>query len=157
VYATDLWAQPLTDPTGRFRDCTPEWYRTNEAQTHRLVPWLNRELLVLLELSGQQARQAHLIQLIMDWVKIYPVLSPELRDQLLPYLGVRTEHFQHELHNFARTPFDLTGYDRNVTYSAARAAATVAVTSGSSSEEEVGGDDPAVQFIDEVGALGQSD
>ena len=53
---------------------------------------------------------------MVDWVKLYPISSPELRDLLLPYLGTRTEHFQHELYNFARTPFDLTGYDRNVTY-----------------------------------------
>ena len=33
VYLADLWAQPLTDT--RLRECSPEWYRANEAQTHR--------------------------------------------------------------------------------------------------------------------------
>ena len=163
VYVTDLWAQPLGDVGGRsvspssplspcchrYRECSPEWYRTNEAQTHRLVPWLNRELLVLLELSGQQGRQAHLIQSIVDWVKLYHINSPELRDLLLPYLGVRTDHFQHELLNFARTPFDLVGYDRHVTYSSRSGPHTEVVSSGSGSEGEAEGD-LSVQFIDEV-------
>jgi len=147
IYATDLWAQPLHDASGRNRECSPEWYRTNEAQTHRLVPWLNRELLVLLEMSGQQSLQAHLIQLIIDWVKVHPIQSPEMRDLLLPYLSIRTEHFQHELFNFARTPFDLTGYDRNVTYTTRAAPHTEVVSSGSESEAEGGAADTSVQVI----------
>jgi len=148
VYATDLWAQPLHDASGRNRECSPEWYRTNEAQTHRLVPWLNRELLVLLEMSGQQSLQAHLIQLIIDWVKVHPIQSPEMRDLLLPYLSIRTEHFQHELFNFARTPFDLTGYDRNVTYTTRAAPHTEVVSSGSESEVDPdGAADTSVQVI----------
>merc|ERR550519_2961512 len=129
------------------RECSPEWYRTNEAQTHRLVPWLNRELLVLLEMSGQQSLQAHLIQQIIDWVKVHPIQSPEMRDLLLPYLSIRTEHFQHELLNFARTPFDLTGYDRNVTYTTRAAPHTEVVSSGSDSEPEGGAADTSVEVI----------
>jgi len=44
--------------------------------------------------------------------------SPEMRDLLLPYLGTRTEHFQHEFYNFARSPYDLVGFDRNAEYEA---------------------------------------
>ncbi len=44
--------------------------------------------------------------------------SPEMRDLLLPYLGTRTEHFQHEFYNFARSPYDLVGFDRNAAYEA---------------------------------------
>ena len=159
VYATDLWAQPLQDATGRNRECSPEWYRTNEAQTHRLVPWLNRELLVLLEMSGQQSLQAHLIQLIIDWVKVHPIQSPEMRDLLLPYLSIRTEHFQHELLNFASTPFDLTGYDRNVTYTTRATPHTEVVSSGSESDVEasvdtsvqvIGQRTSSTEFIDQV-------
>ncbi len=51
VYRRGLWVIPdsLNDVTGRVRDCSPEWYRANLAQTHRLVPWLNREANALLE------------------------------------------------------------------------------------------------------------
>ena len=72
----------------------------------------------------------------MNWVKLYPIASPELRDLLRPYLGTRTDHFQHKLHNFARRPFDLTGYNRNVTNSARAAPHVKVVGSGSSSEAE---------------------
>ena len=59
----------------------------------------------------------------MNWVKLYPIASPELRDLLLRYLGTRTDRFQHELDNFGNTPCDLTGYDRNVMYSTRAATA----------------------------------
>ncbi len=39
----------VVDTTGRYRETSPEWFRANPAQTHRLVPWLNRELNALLE------------------------------------------------------------------------------------------------------------
>lgn len=35
---------------------------------------------------------------------------------LLPYLGQHTVHFCHELYNFANSPYDMHGYDRNVRY-----------------------------------------
>ena len=30
--STDLWAQPLGDTGGRFRECSPEWYRYSTVQ-----------------------------------------------------------------------------------------------------------------------------
>ena len=87
AYIADLWAQPLTRD-GRTRECSPEWYRNNEAQAHRLVPWLNRELNALLSINGQQSRQMHLITQIIDWIKIHAIGSQELSNSLLPYLGI---------------------------------------------------------------------
>jgi len=126
------------------RDCSPAWYRTNEAQTHRLVPWLNRELNVLLEQSGQHSQLAFLLQQIMDWVKLYNISSPEMRDLLQPYLGIRTEHFQHEFHHFARHPCDITGWDRSVRYASRPATEVVS----SDSEEGPGG--PGGRYLDEL-------
>ena len=114
VYESDLWAQPADG--GRWRECSPEWYRNNEAQTHRLVPWLNRELNAILGITGQHSRQAHLLSQIMDWITVYTIGSPDLSERLLPHIGTNTEHFQHELLQFARSPYDITGYDRNVRY-----------------------------------------
>ena len=85
VYLADLWAQPLSDT--RVRETSPEVYRNSEANTGRLVPWLNRELNALLSLSGQQGRQAFLITQILDWIKSYNIGSQELTAHLLPYLG----------------------------------------------------------------------
>ena len=154
VYTMDLRARPLSDITSRFRECSPEWYRTNEAQTHRLVPWLNRELNVVLDISGQQGRQAFLITQIIEWVKLYNITSPEMRDHLLPYLGTSTEHFQHEFYQFARSPFDLTGYDRNVTYTNRRLPTEV-VSSDSDNDDNpadagVDGINNSVQYIEEI-------
>lgn len=49
------------------------------------------------------------------------IINYEIRDanttnMLRPYLGVHTAHFCHELYNFANSPYDLLGYDRNVRY-----------------------------------------
>ena len=81
-----------------------------------MVPWLNRELNAILGITGQHSRQAHLLTQIMDWITLYSIGSPDLSERLLPHLGTNTEHFLHELLQFARSPYDLTGYDRNVRY-----------------------------------------
>jgi len=133
VYRRDLWAQPVVG--GRFRECTPDWYRTNEAQTHRLVPWLNRELNVLSDLFRHRSREENMINRIIKWVKRYHITGPDMRDHLLPYLGTRTNHFQHEFYNFARSPYDLEGYYRNVTYDT-RSLPTVIVSSDSDDESD---------------------
>jgi len=154
VYTLDLRARPLSDITNRFRECSPEWYRTNEAQTHRLVPWLNRELNVVLDISGQQGREEFLITQILEWVKLYNITSQEMRDQLLPYLSTSTEHFQHEFYQFARSPFDLPLYDRLVTYTNRRV--TIEVVSSDSDNDDntadagVDGINNSVQFIEEI-------
>lgn len=36
---------------------------------------------------------------------------------LRPYLRVYVDHFCHELYNYANSPYDMIGYDRNVRYS----------------------------------------
>ena len=99
VYMADLWAQPLTRD-GRTRECSPEWYRNNEAQANRLVPWLNRELNALLSINGQQSRQMHLITQIIDWIKIHAIGSQELSNSLLPYLGFIIFYFSFQLYSF---------------------------------------------------------
>ena len=70
IYIRNLYVDPesISDITGRYRDCSPAWYRTNPAQTHRLVPWLNRELNVLLE--GSQHQSAHVTQKILQLIKL---------------------------------------------------------------------------------------
>ena len=43
--------------------------------------------------------------------------SGEFPRQLRPFLAERTEHFVHEFHSFARSPFDMTAYDERAQYS----------------------------------------
>ena len=50
------------------RDASPEFYRANPACTHRLIPWLKRELIALFgiqELNQVQNMQSTIIQGIL--------------------------------------------------------------------------------------------
>lgn len=53
-----------------------------------------------------------------DLLPMTSLLGPTFRRRLSPYLGERTSHFIHELFNFARSPYDINGYDHVVQYSA---------------------------------------
>lgn len=88
--------------------------RRQPDELNRLVPWLSRELLVLLNYN--ESYIAFVLDVIMDALTRYDIRSPELRNILRPYFHMHTEHFVHELLNFARTNFDLVGYDQSVTY-----------------------------------------
>ncbi|XP_013149699.1 PREDICTED: E3 ubiquitin-protein ligase Topors-like [Papilio polytes] len=114
VYRHNLWARPLPDFTGRFRDCSPLFYRYNDSQVHRLVPWLTRELHYLL--NENVGHISYVITRILEILPQYHINSPEFRETMLRYFGDRTDHFLHELYCFASTPYDMTGYDHNVQY-----------------------------------------
>ena len=116
LYLRNLYVDPesISDITGRYRDSSPAWYRTNPAQTHRLVPWLNRELNVLLE--GSEHQSAHVTQKVLQFIERFEIRSPEFHEKLLPYLANRTDHFQHEFYHYARSVYDMIGYDRTATY-----------------------------------------
>lgn len=121
IYSRHLYVDPASVGdlvTGRFRECSPAWYRNNPATTHRLVPWLNRELNVVMERHPQQI--AHVLQLILDNIQEHEIESQEFHDVILPYCGANTDHFQHEFHHFARSSYDMVGYDRNARYSEQR-------------------------------------
>lgn len=51
-----------------------------------------------------------------DLLTIYNIDSYEFRIYMQPHLREKTDHFVHELMNFAKSPYDLLGYDRNVEY-----------------------------------------
>lgn len=80
---------------------------------------------------------------------LHDIQSREVRDYFIRYLHDKTDHFIHEFYNFAISPFDIVGYDRNVDYSSrAQNVATVEISSNESSDGEV-------QVIDE-GSAGSS-
>ncbi|XP_013783210.2 E3 ubiquitin-protein ligase Topors-like isoform X2 [Limulus polyphemus] len=116
VYESGLWVQPLVDgQTGRFRDTSPEFYRQNPACTHRLIPWLNRELLALLG-DGGESQLAFLLELILALIMRYDIRSPEFFEHVHPFFRDHTNHFVHEFFNFARSPYDLVTFDRRAVY-----------------------------------------
>eukprot|EP00095_Tigriopus_kingsejongensis_P002332 snap_masked-scaffold347_size200506-processed-gene-1.2 protein:Tk02332 transcript:snap_masked-scaffold347_size200506-processed-gene-1.2-mRNA-1 annotation:"ubiquitin-protein e3" len=121
VYQRHLFVDPSSVGdllTGRYRECSPAWYRNNQATTHRLVPWLNRELNVVME--EQRTRTAHVLQLIVDLIQEHEIQSREFHQALRPFAGAYTEHFQHEFYHFARSYYDMVGYDRNAIYTEQR-------------------------------------
>ena len=116
IYRRNMYLDPesVQDLAGRVRECSPAWYRTNPAQTHRLVPWLNRELNALLE--GSEHQSCYVTQKILQYIERFNIRSPEFHEKLLPYLGTRTDHFQHEFYHYARSPHDMIAFDRYATY-----------------------------------------
>ncbi|XP_067002019.2 E3 ubiquitin-protein ligase Topors [Anabrus simplex] len=114
VYQQNLWVSPLSDITGRYRECSPEFYRLNPAQVHRLVPWLNRELAALL--PNNSGHRVVLLGLILHLLPQYPIRSLGFRSEVSNFLGGHTSHFLHEFYEFARSPYDMIGFDQAAHY-----------------------------------------
>ncbi|XP_053982284.1 E3 ubiquitin-protein ligase Topors-like [Hylaeus anthracinus] len=114
IYRHGIWASALPDVFGRFRECSPDYYRREPRELTRLIPWLNRELQVLR--TNNAPNIAYILRIILDALSQYDIRSPEFRDIVRPYFGTFTDHFVHELGIYARTNFDLIGYDQSVVY-----------------------------------------
>lgn len=78
------------------------------------MPWINRDIVCLLR--NTQHNVSSVLESINDALLLMNILSPAFRRRLNPFLGDKTVHFIHELHNFARSPYDMIGYDRAVQY-----------------------------------------
>ncbi|KOX79551.1 hypothetical protein WN51_02817 [Melipona quadrifasciata] len=114
IYRHGIWATALPDVFGRFRECSADFYRREPRELNRLIPWLNRELQVLL--NNNASHVAYVLRVILDALCQYDIRSPEFRELVRPHFAAYTDHFVHELLNYARTNFDLIGYDQSVTY-----------------------------------------
>lgn len=82
---------------------------------HRLMPWINRDIVCLLRNAPHSV--SDVMQMMHDILPMINIPTRTFRRRLSPFLGERTNHFIHELFNFARSPFDMVGYDRVVQYS----------------------------------------
>ena len=78
------------------------------------MPWINRDIVCLLRNTDHDVTV--LLEQVNAILPFNSILSPAFRRQIQPYLGTKTAHFIHELHNFARSPYDMIGYDRHVQY-----------------------------------------
>lgn len=109
--------------------------RFNETQMIRLMPWINRELHYLL--NENIGHIAYVMSRIVDLLPQHHINSPEFREAMHRYFADRTDHFLHELYCFASTPYDMTGYDRNVQYTTDSRISTMVneVISSSDSDE----------------------
>lgn len=81
---------------------------------HRLMPWINRDVVCLLRNAPQFV--SDVMRLMHEMLPMINIPTRQFRRRLSPFLGERTNHFIHELFNFARSPFDMIGYDRVVQY-----------------------------------------
>lgn len=93
---------------------TFRYFRENPAQIHRLMGWLNREIIYLLNSAVHY--NSFVLQTIEERITQHDMTSRAFRQHIQPFFTRHTSHFLHELINFARSPFDIIGYDRNVQY-----------------------------------------
>ncbi|GFS90004.1 hypothetical protein NPIL_306011 [Nephila pilipes] len=112
VYRENLWVKPSTN--ARVRLVSPEFFKINPACTHRLLPWLNRELVSLWQ--DNEAHVTFVLELIMSLVVRYDITSEEFLIHIEPYMGNNTHHFIHEFYNFAISPHDMENYDLTANY-----------------------------------------
>ncbi|XP_070771848.1 topoisomerase I binding, arginine/serine-rich a [Enoplosus armatus] len=99
---------------GRSRDTSAEFFRRNPACLHRLIPWLKRELIVL---YGAHGSLVNIVQhIIMSRITRYDMEDGAIQEELRPFLQGRTEHFLHEFICFAKSPFNMEGYDQHAVY-----------------------------------------
>ena len=101
-------------PVSRYRNISPAFFTKYPASIHRLVPWLNRELNVLLHNHHDDVQ--FVISLILDLIKNYDIISNAFREQVQSFLGRHTQQFCDEFYHFARSPYDLVSYDQHVVY-----------------------------------------
>ena len=117
IYATGAKVKELV-PTGgrppRYRDISAAFFARNPASTHRLVPWLNRELNVLLNHHDDHIQ--FVLELILELITRYSIDSEEFFQHIQPFTDRRTRHFIHEFYSFARAPYDIVAYDQNAVY-----------------------------------------
>lgn len=136
IYHRRLHARPLPDINGRMRECSAAFYRENPAQIHRLMPWINRELVALCR--NNPAQVSIIIEDFPNLLMTQDITSPAFRERVCYWGRARTAHFIHELLNFARSPYDIIGYDRSVQYDPYYNNNVVVLSSSSSSSSGSG-------------------
>ncbi|XP_028403574.1 E3 ubiquitin-protein ligase Topors-like isoform X2 [Dendronephthya gigantea] len=112
VYAFKLRA--TSTGVRRSREISCQFFKTYQGCTHRLIPWLARDLRVLL---GDNEKEVNfLVEFILSLITRIDMDSPLLVEELKPFLLETTDHFVHELLSFAKAPFDIVAYDDFVVY-----------------------------------------
>ncbi|XP_054162014.1 E3 ubiquitin-protein ligase Topors-like [Oppia nitens] len=110
VYDSDLWVLTNGDGnTSRTREVSARFFSSNPACTHRLIPWLNRELNAILQNPNETET---LIPRIMNALLMYDITSVGFKKIIATFLLNKTNHFIHEFYNFARSPHDMEQYTR---------------------------------------------
>ncbi|XP_017836443.1 E3 ubiquitin-protein ligase Topors [Drosophila busckii] len=114
VYTHNLYSLPNRRAES-FRNWSPGFFRNHSDELQRLLSFANRDLSVLIPSS--RAKVLKVFELLVELVPTVRMSSASFQTVLTPHLNTHTEHFIHELINFARSPFDdLITYECNVKY-----------------------------------------
>ncbi|XP_068147312.1 E3 ubiquitin-protein ligase Topors [Drosophila tropicalis] len=114
IYANSLYSLPSRS-TCDYREWTPLVYRRGSFELHRIMVWVYRDLSVLLRNSKRKMKYAY--DTIFELLPLYSMKDEEFSRSLSVYLDDKTNHFIHELINFARSPYDdVISYECNVQY-----------------------------------------
>lgn len=114
IYDSELYVLTNGDGnTNRNRQVSAQFYSSNPACTHRLIPWLNRELNAILD---NPSETESLIPRIMNALLMYDITSVGFKKIIAPFTLNKTDHFIHEFYNFARSPYDIEQYTRISVY-----------------------------------------
>lgn len=114
IYDSDLWVLTNGDGnTSRIREASARFFSSNPACTHRLIPWLNRELNSILSNPNETES---LIPRIMNALLMYDITSVGFKKIIAPFTLNKTNQFIHEFYNFARSPYDMEQYTRIAIY-----------------------------------------
>lgn len=97
------------------------------------MPWLNRELISLVRNANQSA--GTLLGTLDGLIRSHDITSRTFRRRVHIFILQYTDHFIHELTNFARSPYDMIGYDRNVMYAPMFDDEVINIAAQSSSDE----------------------
>lgn len=101
-----------------------DFFRANPAQTYRLHGFILRDITVLRAITMLDVRvhlrsginEEVLTNMIMRSISLCEIRDINMVNMIRPYFGDYAIHFVHELYNYANSPYDLVGYDRNVRY-----------------------------------------
>ncbi|XP_011313102.1 E3 ubiquitin-protein ligase Topors [Fopius arisanus] len=153
VYRHGEWSAPLPGHYAGALEHSAGFFRTNPYELNRLIPWINRDLQILL--NGNEPHIAYVLRTIMDSLTRHDLRSAELRDVLRPHFGIHTDHFLHELMNYARTGFEIAAYDNYITYPthglpSGYMNSVQSPTQTSSSSSSSSSDDSDVRVVDHV-------
>lgn len=77
------------------------------------MPFIDREVRSLL---GSEEQASSAVSLLLRILTQHDIISPGFRSRIRHLFGDNTDHFIHELFNFAQAPYDLIGYDNHVRY-----------------------------------------
>lgn len=67
-------------------------------------------------LNNTEHQISYVLEVIKEELTRSDIMSSEFRDRVDAYFRRNTSHFIHELYNFARSPYDMFGYDLVVRY-----------------------------------------